>query len=237
MLLPALSKARDQAKKTTCLGNMKQVGLGQLLYADDSKNWLPITVWEWPGNGGGCWCYQTRDYTRCGASPNNSNLTEIMRCPTLNETWTGTGAKYLTLSSYSMVAYLMTNGTKEGPADMYYGVLYAKNAGRLANMYPQSYQVAPQIQAFANPSNSLILYEYVNHEGYKGMWGSVYNELRDNYNVLGPLGKWHGQVGVMNGAFADGHVESNRVQDMYGSLNSWSGHVAARGKMFSTTGR
>jgi prepilin-type N-terminal cleavage/methylation domain-containing protein len=35
MLLPALSKAKERAQRTVCLGNMKQLGLGSLLYADD----------------------------------------------------------------------------------------------------------------------------------------------------------------------------------------------------------
>jgi prepilin-type N-terminal cleavage/methylation domain-containing protein/prepilin-type processing-associated H-X9-DG protein len=37
MLLPALSKAKDRAKKIGCLNNLKQLGLSSMLYADDSK--------------------------------------------------------------------------------------------------------------------------------------------------------------------------------------------------------
>lgn len=35
MLLPALAKAKDKAKRTGCLNNMKQMGLGTMMYADD----------------------------------------------------------------------------------------------------------------------------------------------------------------------------------------------------------
>ena len=35
MLLPALNKARNKARGTTCLNNQKQIGLGLLQYADD----------------------------------------------------------------------------------------------------------------------------------------------------------------------------------------------------------
>jgi len=37
MLLPALSKAKDKAKKIGCLNNLKQIGLSTMLYADDSN--------------------------------------------------------------------------------------------------------------------------------------------------------------------------------------------------------
>jgi prepilin-type N-terminal cleavage/methylation domain-containing protein len=37
MLLPALGKAKDKAKKIGCLNNLKQIGLSTMLYADDSN--------------------------------------------------------------------------------------------------------------------------------------------------------------------------------------------------------
>jgi prepilin-type N-terminal cleavage/methylation domain-containing protein len=36
LLLPALSKAKDKAKKIGCLNNLKQLGLGSMFYADDN---------------------------------------------------------------------------------------------------------------------------------------------------------------------------------------------------------
>jgi prepilin-type N-terminal cleavage/methylation domain-containing protein len=42
MLLPALSKAREMAKISSCLGNIKQIGLATLNYADDFGYLLPI---------------------------------------------------------------------------------------------------------------------------------------------------------------------------------------------------
>lgn len=43
MLLPALNKARDKAKAIFCLSNLKQVGLGAMLYANDYSDHVPLS--------------------------------------------------------------------------------------------------------------------------------------------------------------------------------------------------
>ena len=46
MLLPALQQARDRAKSTQCLANMKQYGVGMMQYVDDNAGTFP----EGPNN-------------------------------------------------------------------------------------------------------------------------------------------------------------------------------------------
>ncbi len=41
MLLPALSKAREKARAISCTSNLKQITLGNVLYANDSDDFLP----------------------------------------------------------------------------------------------------------------------------------------------------------------------------------------------------
>ena len=41
LLLPALANAKERAKRTGCLSNLKQQSLAFLMYADDYDGWFP----------------------------------------------------------------------------------------------------------------------------------------------------------------------------------------------------
>ena len=49
MLLPALSAAKEKAQRTSCLNNMKQLGLALNMYVGDNTDYMPWPNW---GNGG-----------------------------------------------------------------------------------------------------------------------------------------------------------------------------------------
>jgi prepilin-type N-terminal cleavage/methylation domain-containing protein len=51
LLLPALAKAKVQAKRTQCINNLKQVGLGMQLWADDHDGKLPWLIEQTQGGG------------------------------------------------------------------------------------------------------------------------------------------------------------------------------------------
>jgi prepilin-type N-terminal cleavage/methylation domain-containing protein/prepilin-type processing-associated H-X9-DG protein len=59
MLLPALARSKDQAQRTTCTSNLKQLGLAQHMYNDDNRDVMAWVNWdggsaEYPPGG---WLY------------------------------------------------------------------------------------------------------------------------------------------------------------------------------------
>jgi prepilin-type N-terminal cleavage/methylation domain-containing protein/prepilin-type processing-associated H-X9-DG protein len=67
MLLPALSRAKQRAWATTCLSNVKQIGLATRLYADDNADALPRSAHQ-----GASWVATLQPY--CSG-------TNLWRCP------------------------------------------------------------------------------------------------------------------------------------------------------------
>lgn len=61
MLLPALSSAKSKANQTRCLNNLKQLGLGFMMYVGDFKDVMPA----WASNGSG-WHAEDWIYWRYG---------------------------------------------------------------------------------------------------------------------------------------------------------------------------
>jgi prepilin-type N-terminal cleavage/methylation domain-containing protein len=60
MLLPALNKARQQAKVVACGSQERQIAMALLMYAQDNKGWFPRVYWGGPQtlpdeSAGGTW--------------------------------------------------------------------------------------------------------------------------------------------------------------------------------------
>ena len=112
MLLPALSKAKAKAHGTKCLGNIKQLMLCWIMYADDNEDKLV------PNNigTGNSWIDDTVNISGTAFNPNMTNITyiqegllfpynssvEIYKCPA-DPSWPLTGTRRVKRTrSYSM---------------------------------------------------------------------------------------------------------------------------------------
>ena len=57
MLLPALQQARERGKSSNCLSNIRQLGLGNAMYADGNKGYfIYSSIWSSDWSTGSFWC-------------------------------------------------------------------------------------------------------------------------------------------------------------------------------------
>jgi prepilin-type N-terminal cleavage/methylation domain-containing protein len=73
MLLPALSKAKEQAQRTTCINNQKQIMLAVQMYVTDNNDWMPHPNWDNQPQYAG-WLYRP---TTGGTPPALTNRTFV----------------------------------------------------------------------------------------------------------------------------------------------------------------
>lgn len=86
MLLPALSGAKRKAKSIQCLGNLRQINLATLLYAEDHGGSLPRSTHSAGAHGQLPWGYAISGYLNrqilTPSDPRWTNLVRsIYRCP------------------------------------------------------------------------------------------------------------------------------------------------------------
>ena len=54
ILLPALGRAREQARVTKCIANLRSIGQAMHMYFNENNNWFPFEKVDWPqGYGSG----------------------------------------------------------------------------------------------------------------------------------------------------------------------------------------
>ncbi len=104
MLLPALNSAREKARGIACTNNMKSIGVGTLLYADDFKGIVPAAY----TGGNAAWWVQKISYNGYLPHPVGFGKSNMWVCPSADnysaslagfnrntgETWTYLRIKY-----------------------------------------------------------------------------------------------------------------------------------------------
>ncbi len=89
MLLPALNKARESARKANCISNFKQLGTYTIMYTDEHRSMLPFSNQNTPGSGYRPWFARIGNYINAHETLGSGNGTKakgglaakLMHCP------------------------------------------------------------------------------------------------------------------------------------------------------------
>jgi prepilin-type N-terminal cleavage/methylation domain-containing protein/prepilin-type processing-associated H-X9-DG protein len=85
ILFPVFAKAREKARQTSCLSNVKQIMLGELMYASDNDGMHVAVARQVTGQGGnGVWWMMP-------IQPYLKNW-QLMLCPSYRCSWNGLGS-------------------------------------------------------------------------------------------------------------------------------------------------
>ena len=103
MLLPALSKAREKAEAISCTSNLKQIGLGFIMYSSNYKSWNCFQYF-WPNGSSTPPCIWWED----GIAPYVGDY-EIYKCPSQGTLPYTTGNRPVSTTSIEYPAKLETS--------------------------------------------------------------------------------------------------------------------------------
>ena len=199
MLLPALSKAKAKATGISCINNLKQLTLAQLMYVGDNRDNLTpnqlATTASWVGGD----VSQSPDWTntvpiRASLLYPYNNSVDIYRCPADKANVNGTSRQRA--RSYSMNGMMGDNGTtlRNGGNNPHPGILENSKFTAIRDPNPTSASLFIDEQSDPNSSQALSSiddgYYAVNFTDTGQTWRNV------------PASR-HGNFGQFS--YADGH--------------------------------
>jgi prepilin-type N-terminal cleavage/methylation domain-containing protein/prepilin-type processing-associated H-X9-DG protein len=198
ILMPALSKAREQANAVKCLSNQRNLGSALVLFTQEQKGYLP-KAWfnDAPYPGGPSWRFVPPkigwDYVLLQYLGNNR---EIFRCPADEpgefrggDAYAGGDSDRIPASYRINISHQHAFGVPDVPAIR---PLYATKLSKLKN--------SSRAIMFFDGANEPPRWHHV------ATWEiSPFGQVRKNFkNNVG----WNKHRGRANYTFADGHAES-----------------------------
>jgi len=86
MLLPALASAKEKAKRSLCANNLKQIGIGCTLFANDNNDFFPVAAFNTGWNAYNPWQLSTNladSAKELGLNTNNIQANGSVSSPTV----------------------------------------------------------------------------------------------------------------------------------------------------------
>jgi prepilin-type N-terminal cleavage/methylation domain-containing protein/prepilin-type processing-associated H-X9-DG protein len=203
ILFPVFAQAREQARRTSCLSNMKQMGLAVHMYAQDYDETFPMVYGAFVDANGNS-VARAAEYLLLFPY---IKTVDIWRCPSAgageNDTWRDSIADYLGVPR--------PNGRRVNYGYNWGPLIYAGGGMLLAEQVVpatgQNYQAGKSLAAVVAPADCFVYSD--SYDTYRPTMGMdwVLDSYRGGASQSGPR---HG--GRWNVAFADGHAKMVRFR-------------------------
>jgi len=209
MLLPALTKAREKARQSVCMSNLKQLSLAFLMYVQDNDGYFPVSNYS-TDTTLVSWDFSTFDwahYTPGLLSPYLKG--EIYQCPSATKLYTG-GRPY---TGYA------------------YNITYIGGKGYYNGAWGSTADSPVKLSRIKNPTETVLLsdsgiwMEPVVGSGNYEICGNNYLRAPSDEGGTGPLVHFR-HNGFANVAFCDGHVEAKGTKYNVSSNDSSLGDLS-----------
>ena len=199
ILFPVFSRARENARKSSCLNNLKQIGIGIAQYAQDyDEAMIGVSI---GGVAPNRWQERIQPYIKS---------LQVFRCPS------NTSAAFLTgtVIANTYVNHYVGNGNKDNnPGSFTY-------SRPMDSMVPDNSNtaVARALADIQKPAECVAVIEYkapasTNNNPNVGSYSNTYGMSPTNH------------LGTTNYLFVDGHVKSLKpiaTYDLPGGVNMWA---------------
>jgi prepilin-type N-terminal cleavage/methylation domain-containing protein/prepilin-type processing-associated H-X9-DG protein len=208
MLLPALAKAKERAKRTQCLNNLKQFGVAMYIYASDSKDKLPVAP-----TGAGFWAWDL-PWLVGDLFEQGGTKWKILYCP-------GTSSRFSDDDNFRLYAIFATNNYHVLGYAMTLDKTPALNMTNVnRSIVPQAIPFGPGFLPAPSPTDRVLIADATisdfgqSDENQRGKYN--YTDIAGGYmkHHLSPHLKGNipdgGNLGML-----DGHVEWRKFPKMH----------------------
>ena len=207
LLLPALAKAKDKARRIACLNSLRQVGIATHMYSSDFSDSLPP---NYDSGQAGSWVEGKMQW---GMNTDNTNVQKMLnsalgpyvksakvyKCPADMSTVPMGGTRVPRIRSMSM------SQAFGGPGD------WLDPAGFGANGNSKKYRVFFKTSDLVNPAMSWVLLDEHPDSMNAGGFGNTMVETSASARIVDFPASFHNGAGGIS--FADGHSEIHKWVD------------------------
>jgi len=197
LLLPALSAAKSRARQAACLSNLRQIGIGMRMYADDNDGWLPTTTHGAGTNAS--WIYQLAPYV--------GSVDKIRLCPADPK-----GGARLEAQGTS---FIMNEFTSVDLVDPFGNVLESFRKLDFLAHPTETFLVFECADALG----AGIFNDHTHSRNWFNGWPAVTSDIQpDRHRSGGPRGDH--SSGLANYLFADGHAEALQAAPLKAKIDA-----------------